>query len=63
MKFNKEKDRYEDDEICQHCHIRPVEIDDLGYFGCRKCMPNLSQRQKEILLDQDGTGQDWEVYG
>ena len=63
MKFNKEINKYEDDNICPICHVRPVEIDDLGYFGCEECMPKISDSQKAKILDQDGTGQDWETYG
>jgi len=47
-------------ELCPICGIREVEIDDLGYYGCRKCFPGMSQSLKERVLDQDGTGQDWE---
>ena len=63
MKFNHETNRYEDDKICPHCNEREVEIDDLGYFGCEKCMPKLSQAGLERILDQDGTGQAWETEG
>lgn len=62
MEFNQEKNRYEDDNICPHCHIRKVEIDDLGYFGCKECMPPMSYDAIARELDQDGTGQDWEAY-
>ena len=53
----------EADELCPHCQKGKIEIDDMGYYGCKKCMPKLSASQKAKMLDQDGTGQDWEVYG
>lgn len=56
------KNYHEDDEICPFCKIRKVEVDDFGYYGCKKCMPKISQDAKARQLDQDGTGQDWEVY-
>ena len=58
-----EFEEIEEKELCPHCKVREIEIDDLGYYGCKKCMPPLSRSQKERILDQDGTGQDWEVYG
>lgn len=50
-------------EMCPHCGKREIEVDDLGYYGCLECMPPIPQSLKERMLDQDGTGQDWEVYG
>ena len=52
----------EADELCPHCGVEKVEIDDMGYYGCKKCFPGMTKRIKEKMLDQDGTGQDWEVY-
>lgn len=53
----------EEKELCPICKVREVEIDDMGYYGCEKCFPGMPKRTKERMLDQDGTGQDWEVYG
>lgn len=50
-------------ELCPICKIREIEVDDMGYYGCEKCFPGMSKRTKERMLDQDGTGQDWEIYG
>ena len=50
-------------EPCPHCGTRPIEIDDLGYYGCKKCMPEMSADVKARALDCDGTGQDWEIFG
>lgn len=58
-----EEELMEEKELCPICKVREVEIDDLGYYGCKECMPKLSQSQKERILDQDLTGQDWEAYG
>ena len=55
--------RMEKKELCPHCKSRDIEVDDLGYYGCKKCMPELSKAGLARLLDQDLTGQDWEVYG
>ncbi len=50
-------------ELCPICKIREVEIDDLGYYGCRSCFMGFTHDEKMRALDQDGTGQDHEVYG
>ncbi len=52
----------EADELCPHCQVEKVEIDDLGYYGCKKCFPGMSEGMKAKILDQDLTGQDWETY-
>ncbi len=54
-------------ELCPICKTREIEIDDMGFLGCNECYKNIPvdvrRRAEERVLDQDGTGQDWEVYG
>ena len=33
-----ERDIEDDAELCPHCSVNEVEVDDFGYYGCRECM-------------------------
>ena len=53
-----------EDDICPICGIRPVEIDDCGYYGCKKCLtPKMDRFILKQSIIHDGTGQLEDIYG